>query len=571
MNPSIQAICFDIGGTLRFTLKPGGSVPSFIHTLQAFIGDQTPPEVCFHRLREREQSYRRWSRKTLVELSEDELWSQFMLPELPADFVRANAATLNKIWRDYTSKQLLPDAIDTIATLAGRGYALGIISNTTSPSEAPRLLAEHGIAGYFSAMVLSSAFGKRKPHPSLFFAACRQMGVPPENCAFIGDSLARDMVGARMAGFGEVGIIHVQAYEKEDFDPDDEAAVDTITEMKPDFRIGRLSELLDRYPQRNHRERKSTPSPVVIPTLYDAALSTMWSVGQDMPFGQTFAEGREAGFVKFELNHQIPPDLYRQWDANRYYISTVHDPCPAEKTADELKREDILISSLDETRRIRGVDILKRTIDLAVRLGARSVVVHPGTIMGDRWRDRRLRELYQRGLRESHEYRTLLSDLVAHRASLAAPHLDQVVKSLGEIIAFARESGVALGLENRYRYYDIPLADEMDTLLALCDEDWYGFQYDVGHAQVLDTLGLAPHDEWLQRFSRRMIGAHLHDVTGLTDHQAPGIGQVDFRKISAYLPETALITLEVGPQASLEQLARGLEFLAECGCVKRIG
>jgi len=178
--------------------------------------------------------------------------------------------------------------------------------------------------------------------------------------------------------------------------------------------------------------------------------------------------------------------------------------------------------------------------------------------------------LYQRGLRGTDEYQALLAELITHRASLVAPHMDRVAKSLGEILAFSRESGVAIGLENRYRYYDIPLADEMEILLGLCDEDWYGFQYDVGHAQALDALGLASHDEWLERFANRMIGAHLHDVIGTTDHQAPGVGQVDFRKIAAYLPEVALITLEVGPQASLEQLTSGLRLLAECGCVKRI-
>ncbi len=570
MNSSIRAICFDIGGTLRVTRKMDGTVPSFIHTLQAFAGDRNPPEDFFQRLQAREKSYRRWCRKTLIELNEEELWVKFMLPDAPGDFVRANAAALNEIWRDYTSKQLLPDAVETVNALAGRGYLLGIISNTTSPNEVPRLLAEHGIANFFSAVILSSTFGRRKPHPSLFFAACRQMGLPPECCAYIGDSEARDLVGARLAGIGEVGIIHIQAYTDADFDPDNEALADTIKDMQPDFRIGRLCELLDRYPPLNHLERHPISAPPQIPTLYDAALSTMWGVGQDMPFGRTFAAGREAGFVKFELNHQVSPELYRQWDSNRYYISTVHDPCPAVKTADQLKREDILISSLDESRRVQGVDILKRTIELAVRLGARSVVVHPGTIMGDRSRDQRLREMYRQGLRGSDEYQALLKDLVDHRASLAAPHLEKVVKSLEETIAFARGSGVAVGLENRYRYYDIPLADEMEILLALCDEDWFGFQYDVGHAQALDVLGLASHQEWLERFSGRMIGAHLHDVIGTSDHQAPGVGEIDFCKIAPYLPETALITLEVGPQASLKELSRGLEILAESGCVKRI-
>lgn len=570
MNLSIEAIFFDIGGTVRLSNKGEGRNLEMIQAIQNLVGDSRPPQTLAALLYNREREYQKWARKNYRELEEYELWSRFMLPDAPEPVIRENAVHLNQLWRDSVERKLLPDALTTFKTLAARGYRLGVISNTTSSIEVHRLLAETGLTELFSAVVLSCVFGRRKPHPSIFLEAARLAGVEPERCAHIGDKAARDLVGARMAGFGEVGIIHIQAYGMANFDPEDEALADRITEMRPDFKIGRLSDLLDRYPPLNHLERKSISSPPRIPALYDAALSTMWGVGQPIPFEQTFAEGRKAGFVKFELNHQVSPELYDQWDSRRYYISTVHDPCPAKKSAEQLKREDILISSLGESRRVQGVDILKWTIELAVRLGARSVVVHPGTIVGDRSRDRRLRELYQRGLRESEEYQVLLNDLVAHRASLAAPHLDQVVKSLEEIIAFTRGSGVAIGLENRYRYYDIPLVDEMETLLALFDEEWYGFQYDVGHAQALDVLGLGSHDEWLERFSSRMIGAHLHDVIGTTDHQAPGTGEIDFHKIAGYLPATALITLEVGPQASMQDLARGLEILAESGCVERI-
>ncbi len=570
MKPSIAAIFFDVGGTLRMSQSGKRRDLNIIRQLQAVIGDSSQPAELAQALLDREKEYRRWARKTQRELTEHDLWARFMLPEAPEPFLQENAVLLNQMWRDSSSRQLLPDAVTTIRALAARGYRLGIISNTTSSIEVPRLLRENDITDLFKIVILSCVNGRRKPHPSLFLQASRAVGLLPENCAYLGDKTARDLVGARQAGYGEAGLINTLGYSPDDFDPDDEALPDTITEMQPDFRIGQLSELLDRYPPLNHLERKAALAPQQIPTLYDAALSTMWGVGQDMPFDQTFAAGRQAGFIKFELNHQISPELYDQWDASRYYISTVHDPCPAEKSAEQLKREDLLISSLDESRRVQGVDILKRTVELAVRLGAQSVVVHPGTIMGDRSRDHRLRELYQEGLRGSAEYRQLASELIAHRASLAAPHLEQVVKSLDEILAFTRGSGVAIALENRYRYYDIPLADEMETLLALSNADWYGFQYDVGHAQALDALGLASHQEWLERFSRRMIGAHLHDVIGTTDHQAPGGGEIDFQKIASWLPETALITLEVGPQASIQDLTRGLEVLTASGCVKRI-
>jgi len=160
--------------------------------------------------------------------------------------------------------------------------------------------------------------------------------------------------------------------------------------------------------------------------------------------------------------------------------------------------------------------------------------------------------------------------MVADRAARIAPHLDMVIKSLQAFVSYASGSGVAVGLENRYRYYDIPLPNELKLLLGLCDEDWFGFQYDVGHAQTLHALGLIEHDTWLESFSRRMIGVHLHDVIGVRDHQVPGVGDVDFAHIAPYIPLGTWRTLEIGPHASLPDLAKGLDVLHQSGCIQKI-
>jgi sugar phosphate isomerase/epimerase len=115
----------------------------------------------------------------------------------------------------------------------------------------------------------------------------------------------------------------------------------------------------------------------------------------------------------------------------------------------------------------------------------------------------------------------------------------KVLKSISEIIEYTRPSGLCIGLENRYRYYDIPIIEEMDELMNLCEENWFGFQYDSGHAQTLGALGICEHEEWLKRFGKRIIGTHLHDVQGIMDHQQPGVGDVDFEMIARYLPATA--------------------------------
>ncbi|MBA4385239.1 MAG: hypothetical protein C0410_10930 [Anaerolinea sp.] len=562
MNTNIKAILFDVGGTLRITARVDGRETQILEEMRLFLDYEGTVEALKNKLALGEKAYRKWAKKSLVELSEAELWVRFMYPDQSKrEFIRENAIKLNQLWRNSKGKkQLLPNAIETINALAERGYRLCIISNTTSSVEVPILLEENGITHLFSSIILSTVYGRRKPHPSLFLDAARELGIHPEECAYVGDRPSRDVVGAREAGYSLVVIIQAAGLKQEKKEN---------VPMTPDYMIGRLPQLLDIFP-----DHKTQPKPGAEPRqpdyLYDAALSTMWNVGQKLPFGETFAVGRQMGFARFELNHAISPEKMSEIDFNQYRAGNVHDPCPAFLSMNELKEKDWLISSLDETNRIKGVDVIRRTIDLAVKLGSSSVIVHPGQINGDRSMDKRLRAMYDKGLFGSPEFEDLKSAMVADRKSKAAPYLEAVIKSLYEIIEYARSVKMSIGLENRYRYYDIPVLDEMGILLDLCQEPWYGFQYDMGHAQTLSALGLIDHEEWLKKYGSRIVAIHMHDVIGITDHQTPGFGDIDFSMVAKYIPEFAYRTLEVGPQATQQDVINGMELLVRMRIVNKI-
>jgi HAD superfamily hydrolase (TIGR01549 family) len=571
MKPSIKAICFDVGGTLRVSQEKTGRNLANIQKIQTFINKNGKPQDFLHKLTIRENEYRNWSRKHLQELSEADIWSKFMLPDHSEELIRDNAIMLNQLWRESRQKIILPDAVHTLKTLYERGYILAIISNTTSSVEVPQMLEDHGLTDIFRSIILSTVHGRRKPHPSLFLDCAESIGLHPQECAYVGDMISRDVVGGRQAGFSEITIINVDGYSTEgiileDEDPDGSS----YAVMSPDFRISKLSELLELYPDRRrllHSEDKENKK---FTKIFDIALSTMWHVDQKIPFGDTFHEARKAGFARFELNHRVSPELFKQWDQNEYYISTVHDPCPAEFTNDEFKVNDFLISSLDERKRIIGVDITKKTIETAIKLGSRSIVIHPGMIMCDYSPESQLKKMYNNGLKGTTDYDELKVSMISFRKKAAPPHVEQVLRSLSELIEFARGSGIEIGLENRYHFYDIPLIGEMKSMLDLCDEDWYGFQYDVGHAQVLSELGFVDHEEWLKRFGKRIIGVHLQDVIGILDHQLPGIGDIDYQKIKEFIPPSAHLTLEVNPGLSIAQLEQGLEKLSNDGIIKEL-
>ena len=561
METQIRAILFDVGGTLRTTEKVEGRERAFLEEMKAFLGFTGSIDELVQKLIGGEKAYRRWCKKSLVELSEQQLWVRFMLPDQPADFIGANAVKLNQLWRNSKGKKiLLPNTIETLKELARRGYLLSIISNTTSSVEVPQLLEDNGISHLFASVILSTVYGRRKPHPSLFLDAVRDLHVHAEDCAYIGDRPSRDVVGAREAGFSKVVIIQAKGLKHENLEE---------VPMKPDHVISNLGELLAIFPDR--KGVKPLQKEYFQPDfLYDVALSTMWGIGQKTSFADTFASGRKMGFARFELNHAVSPVLFGQIDFNLYRIGNVHDPCPATLSMNELKDRDWLISSPDEECRKKGVEVNLRSIDLAVKLGAKSVIIHPGQVNGDRSMDRRLRVLFENGLKGTAEYEELKEAMVRDRQARVGVHLDAVLRSLKEIIDYTRPLKISLGLENRYRYYDIPLLDEMQLLLDLCKEPWYGFQYDVGHAQTLSQLGLDDHETWLKRYGSRIVGTHIHDVIGITDHQAPGLGEVDFAMVASHLPADAWRTLEVGPQASFDEIVNGMEVLARFGCVAKM-
>jgi putative hydrolase of the HAD superfamily len=85
-----------------------------------------------------------------------------------------------------------------------RRYRLGVVSNFYGNLGA--VCAEVGIAPFFGALVDSTAVGAIKPDPRIFQAALHALGVEPERAVFVGDSLPRDMAGARALGMPHVWV-----------------------------------------------------------------------------------------------------------------------------------------------------------------------------------------------------------------------------------------------------------------------------------------------------------------------------------------------------------------------------
>ncbi len=242
MKPEIEAIFIDLGNTLRILTKDELHQSRAREKIAQMVGASVSPAAFCELVDERYKVYRKWAFQTRIEATEKELWSQWLLPDYPAELITPIATELTFQYRQTMGKRVLqPDAREVICELDRRGYKLGIISNVITSREIPDWLEEDDLGKYFKSVVLSSLFHHRKPDPEIYWEAAQRIGVPPERCVYVGDNPARDVVGTRKAGFGMVVIL---------MDPQELEKEPPSGENIPDAIIHEFKQLLDLFPAR---------------------------------------------------------------------------------------------------------------------------------------------------------------------------------------------------------------------------------------------------------------------------------------------------------------------------------
>ena len=97
------------------------------------------------------------------------------------------------------------DRLHTNAVLLGRlscRYRLGVVSNFYGNLAA--VCHEVGLSPFLTVVVDSAHVGCVKPDPRIFFLALAQLRADPAQAVFVGDSLRRDMAGARAIGMPHI-------------------------------------------------------------------------------------------------------------------------------------------------------------------------------------------------------------------------------------------------------------------------------------------------------------------------------------------------------------------------------
>jgi HAD superfamily hydrolase (TIGR01662 family) len=239
----IKAIFLDVGNTLRVVIPDEVFMKEAKRQLVELTGSPMSPDAFFALLEERYKVLRKRAKEKLIEASEREMWTQWMLPDFPSEMIGPLAPKLTRLWRDSDGRRIPRDDVkETVIELSRRGYLLGIIANTITETEIPDWLEQDGLTGYFKTVVLSSKVGIRKPNPEIYWEAARRIGVDPKHCVYVGDNPVRDMEGTQAAGYGMMILI---------LEPATIAKEPPTGEFKPDHTIEAIKDLLDIFPPRN--------------------------------------------------------------------------------------------------------------------------------------------------------------------------------------------------------------------------------------------------------------------------------------------------------------------------------
>ncbi|MEU4687419.1 HAD family hydrolase [Actinoplanes sp. NPDC023714] len=98
-------------------------------------------------------------------------------------------------------------ALDTVGTLRRLGYRTGLLSDCSS--ELCEAWATTPYAPLIDVPVFSWRERRRKPDPALYATVAARLGVPANECWYVGDGGSREHDGARRAGMRPVLVTNV--------------------------------------------------------------------------------------------------------------------------------------------------------------------------------------------------------------------------------------------------------------------------------------------------------------------------------------------------------------------------
>lgn len=171
-----QAVVFDLDGVICFTDE---------YHYQAWKAMADKLEIPFDRIVN--NRLRGVSRMASLEI----ILENYTGPALSEEDKLALATEKNELYRELLGQMspadLSDEVKDTLDELRRRGYQLAIGS---SSKNAPFILRQIGLEGYFDAVSDGNNITRSKPDPEVFLKAAEMLSLPPEACLVVEDAVS---------------------------------------------------------------------------------------------------------------------------------------------------------------------------------------------------------------------------------------------------------------------------------------------------------------------------------------------------------------------------------------------
>jgi len=211
MPKDLKAVIFDASNTLFFgdgsEFEAAGLKSLFYYLWQQYINlidqgvSQKALEVLWESIRQQAKGDAEHKQLSSTKGDLELLFSKI-------DAVNLNPERLNKFEAVYyqavvSATQALP-AMQTVLSSLKQTYKLAVLSNTRSHFFIEESIRSAGLLDYFDVVITSEQVGWRKPHAKLFETTLAAVGVEANEALMIGDSLSKDIAGAKSIGMKSI-------------------------------------------------------------------------------------------------------------------------------------------------------------------------------------------------------------------------------------------------------------------------------------------------------------------------------------------------------------------------------
>lgn len=235
---AVHGVIFDLGSTLihrtglALERKKCAALATFA---AAELGCADPETFSACLLRIRLDAWRRAEAEQIEQLAVRSIAEAFDACGIATEDDTLRRAETVFFEPEVRASRLYPGAREVLDALAAMDLRLAMISNATSHQLVLDITERVGIGAYFNPLVSSAAFGRPKPHPSIFAHVLDAWGIPAAQTVMVGDNLGADILGAQNTGMRSI-LVDIEP------NPDNPRFASAA---QPSARITRLREIPD--------------------------------------------------------------------------------------------------------------------------------------------------------------------------------------------------------------------------------------------------------------------------------------------------------------------------------------